>query len=105
MSLDDISRKLRDLQRQAEELDGEHSVPMNELFHDEFMLRNTDYPSIDEMFAASGFKIETSEDFAAVPDDEWDAFVKNRTRFASWDDMKKAAVQQWAARRLGFDAE
>ena len=105
MSLEDISRKLRDLQRRAEDVDGEHSVPINELFYDEFMLRNTDFSSIDDMFAASGFKVETSDDFAAIPDDEWDAFVKARTRFESWEEMKKAAVQQWAAGRLGFDAE
>jgi hypothetical protein len=100
---EDALRKLRDLQRKAEQLDGEHSVSFNELFPDEFMLRNTEFPSVGSMFEASGFKVESSEDMAAIPDEEWDKFVQERTRFASWDEMKSAAVQEWAARRMGLE--
>ena len=100
---DDAIRKLRDLQRRAERLDGEHSVSLNDLFHDEFILRNTDFDSIEAMVQASGFKVETSEDFEAIPDEQWDIFVRERTRFTSWEEMKGAAVQEWAARQLGFD--
>jgi hypothetical protein len=103
MGFDDAIRRLHDLQRRAEELDGEHSVPMSELLSDDFMLRNTDFPSIGEMFAASGFTAQSQEDFAAIPDDQWDAFVRERTRFGSWKEMKGLAVQEWAARRLGLE--
>lgn len=95
-------RKLRDLQRSAEQLDGEHSVPFTELFYDEFMLRNTDFPSIDAMFEASGFKLDSSEEFAAIPAEAWDAFVRNRTRFSSWDEMKNSAAREWAIRQMGL---
>jgi hypothetical protein len=100
--IEDALQKLRDLQSKAEELDGQHSVSLSELFPDEFMLRNTEFPSVDSMFEASGFKVESSEDFAAIPDDEWDSFVQERTRFTSWDEMKNAAVKEWAARRMGL---
>lgn len=101
--LEDALHKLRDLQRKAEQLDGKHSVSFTELFTDEFMLRNTDFPSVDSMFEASGFKVESSEDFAAIPDEEWDRFVQERTRFASWDEMKNSAAKEWAARRMGLE--
>jgi hypothetical protein len=101
--LDDILSKLHDLQRKAEELDGEHAVSFSELFNDDFMLRNTDFPSIGSMMAASGFKVESSEDFAAIPDQAWYEFVRERTRFASWDEMKGAATREWVIRRLGLE--
>jgi hypothetical protein len=97
---EDALRKLRDLQRKAEQVDGEHSVPLTELFHDEFMLRNTEFPSVETMLEGSGWKIETKEDFANIPDEEWDAFIRERTRFASWDEMKNAAAQEWVSRAL-----
>jgi hypothetical protein len=97
---EDALRKLHDLQRKVEQLDGEHSVPLTELFHDEFMLRNTEFPSVETMLEASGYKIESNEDFAVIPDEEWDAFIRERTRFASWDEMKNAASQEWVARTL-----
>lgn len=100
---EDALRKLRDLQRKAEQLDGQHSVPFVELFPDEFMLRNTEFASIDSMFQLSGFTVKSSEDFAAIPDEAWDRFVQERTRFASWDEMKSAAVQEWATRRLALE--
>ena len=101
--VEDVLRKLRDLQRKAELLDGEHSVPMTELFPDEFILRNSEFTSIDELFEASGFNVETEEDFASIPDDEWDMFISERTRFSSWDEMKNAAAVEWAKRRLELE--
>lgn len=97
---EDALRKVHDLQRKAEQLDGEHSVLLAELFHDEFMLRNTDFSSIDSMLEASGYKIESNDDFANIPNEEWDAFVRESTRFASWDEMKSAAAQEWVTSAL-----
>ncbi len=100
---EDALPKLRELQRRAGQLDGEHSVSFAELFDDEFMLRHTDFPSIDAMLKASGFKVDTAEDFEAIPDDPWDAFIRERTRFTSWDEMKNAAGQEWATRQMGLE--
>jgi hypothetical protein len=94
--LDDIHR----LQRKIEELEGTHQIPFDELYPPNFMIAFTDFASIDEMFAASGFKTETEEDFAAIPDDAWDEFIARRTRFASWQAMQEEAGQEWAERRL-----
>jgi len=36
------------------------------------------------MFQVSGFKIESVEDFKAIPESEWDAFVKKHTTYGGW---------------------
>lgn len=97
---EDALRKLRDLQRKAEQLDGEHSVPLAELFNDEFMLRNTEFPSVKSMLEGSGYKIESNEELANIPEEDWDTFIRSCTRFASWDEMKNAAAQEWVGRTL-----
>lgn len=97
---EDAIRKLKDLQRRAQRLDGDHSVPVTELFDEEFMLRHTDFPTIQRLLEASGFVVASSEDLAAIPDDQWDAFIRRRTRFESWDDMTRAAAEAWAKRHL-----
>ena len=98
--LDDLQRHLQDLQRRAESIAGQHDVPMPELFRSEFMLLNTEFESIEDLFAASSYKIQGSEDLAAIPDDDWDVFIRSKTRFASWEEMLQAAGQEYFARRL-----
>lgn len=100
---DDAIRKLNNLARKFEQLDGQHQVSLPELFPDEFMLRNTDYVSMNAMFSANGFTVDSSEDFAAIPDHAWEAIVVSKTRFTSWDEMKGAAVAEWARRRLELE--
>lgn len=88
--LDELQRKLYDLAKKAEALDGKHSVPVSELLTDSFVTRHTSFSSADAMFEASGFKIETQEDFAAIPDDEWDAFIRS---ISSFDDCRACLVR------------
>ena len=100
--LDDFQRTLRDLKRRAQELDGEHEVSFEELFSDAFMRKYTDYGSIDKLVEASGFKVQSQEDFAAIPDDEWDAFIRKSTRFSSWKEMMETATSEYVAKELGL---
>ena len=97
---DDVLRKLHELQRRAQRIDGQHQISFDELFPDEFMLRNTEFPSVDEFISASGFTVESADDFAAIPDDPWDDYVRQRTRFASWAEMQQAAAEEWITRQL-----
>jgi hypothetical protein len=94
--LNDIKR----LQNRLQALNGRHAVPLMELFAEEFMLLNTDYPSFARMIEASGFRVDSEEGFAAIPDAEWDAFVVSHTRFASWDEMRRAAAARWVSRLI-----
>jgi len=96
------SRTLRDLERRLKALEGEHRVPLTELFPVDFLRKYTEFESLEDMFQASGFVVESQEDFEKVPDDEWDSFVRSRTRFSSWEEMLGAAYEKWFARKLGF---
>lgn len=100
MSFDDALREIRNLRRRVELLDGQHEIPVSEFFSDEFMLRHTDFQSAEAMFAASGFNVSSIESFNAIPDEAWDTFVRERTRFPSWKEMMAAAADEWVMRRL-----
>jgi len=100
--LDDAIRKLSDLERKAAELDGEHSVPISDLFPDSFMAAHTDFTTIQDMLDASGFPASTPEEFSAIPDDQWDTFVASRTKFASWHAMLEAGTAEWVSHKLGL---
>lgn len=100
---EDALRRLEELRKRAAELDGEHELGFDELFPDEFMLLHTDFPSIQALVEGSPFKVESQADFAAIPDDEWDAFIENVTRFESWKEMQAAASQEWLKRKLRLD--
>ena len=102
--LDEIQRKLKELGHRAELLSGTHDVPMSQLLRSEFMLLNTDFESVESMFRASGYRIESQVDLAAIPDEPWDAFVRSRTRFGSWREMLAAATREYVKRRLSGEA-
>lgn len=100
--LDELQSKLDDLSKKAEKLDGQHNVPVSELLTDSFVAQHTSFSSVDEMFKASGFKVETQEDFAAIPDIEWDNYIRSVSNFDGWQSMLDAGVQEWAKRKLGL---
>lgn len=83
-------------------MDGQHSVPLDELLNDQFIVRFSNFAGFQEMLNKSPFKVETPEDFAAIPDDEWDAYVSTNTNFSSWQEMQEKAVAEWTAKKLGF---
>lgn len=101
---DELSKKLDELQESAESMQGTE-VPLGELLNPGFLAKHTRFLSADEMFEASGFKVETTEDFENIPDEEWNDFIERNTPFATWNDMLSAAAAEWAARKLGFDEE
>jgi hypothetical protein len=100
--LNELNRKLQDLAKKAQALDGTHNVPISELLTPAFVLKQTRFANADEMFNASGFKIETEQDFAAIPDDKWDEFIRAVSSFSDWQAMLRAASKEWAAKKLGI---
>ncbi len=98
--LDELQRKLRKIRDNAQALDGEHEVSLKELFPQDFLAAHTQFSSVDNMFEKSGYKVDSSEDFAAIPDEPWDEFIRANTSFASWAEMKQAAGVAYAKRKL-----
>ena len=100
--LDEFQRKLEDLKRKAEEVEGGHSVPISELLTPEFLGSCSSFSSVEELFDASGFKVETPEDFAAIPDSDWEWFIQQNTSYISWSEMLQDASQAWTVKKLGL---
>ena len=91
---------LRKLEQCARELDGTHQVPVQELLSTKFMQEHSPFSSFEAMLAASPFSVNSAEDFKAIPDADWDAFVRENTRFSSWREMLSAASAEWMKQRL-----
>lgn len=101
--LDELSRKLNDLAQRAERLDGPHEVPLSQLLNPTFLKACSRFSSVDEMFQASGFKIESGEDFKSIPEGEWNTFVKTNTSFDGWTQMLESASADWTKKQLGLE--
>ncbi|MDM8356379.1 hypothetical protein [Pandoraea communis] len=100
--LDELQRRLRDLGNRVNELNGEHAVPMSELFPPAFLNACSRFSTVDELFSASGFTVNSPEDFAAIPDGDWDTFISQNTSYSSWEEMKADAAGNLARKRLAF---
>ena len=93
--LDELQKKLGDLAKKADALDGKHNIPVAELLTDSFVSQHTSFSSAEKMFKASGFKVETQEDFATIPDADWDNYIRSISSFDNWQNMLGAAGQEW----------
>lgn len=100
--LGELSKQLKELEKEANKLEGSQSIPFSELFHTNFMNKYTNFNNIDEMFEKSGFKCTSNEDFEKIPDSEWNDFVKNNTNFSNWENMKSTAGKEYVANQLGL---
>ena len=100
--LKELEKKLGDLSRKAESIDGTNQVPVPELLTPTFLESCSNYRNADEFFEASGFEVNSEEDFAAIPDDQWDNFISRHTSFPDWQSMLGAAAKEWAKQKLGL---
>jgi len=66
------------------------------------MSRNTQHATFSAFLEASGFMVESQADFEAIPDEEWDQFVRANSRFSSWEEMLQEAGQEWLKGKLGL---
>lgn len=99
---DGLKKDLEGLAQRAKELDGTHELKFEEIFTSEFMNKYTDYSSIDEMFDANGFRVESNEDFDKIPVDRLDILVKEHTKFPTWEEMIGTAGEEYVIRKLGL---
>jgi len=95
-------KPLKDLERRARELDGHSNVSIPELLTPEFMTGCSRFTSAQELFDSSGFKIDSPDDFKAIPDVEWNAFISSNTSYANWEEMLSAVIGERLKRQLGL---
>ena len=100
---DEVQKRLDDMAKRAAELDGkQQQVPLSELLNDRFIAEHSSFASFDELLAASPFKVETKEDFEAIPDAEWNAYIAANTSFESWEEMQHQAAGEYLAKQIGL---
>lgn len=98
-----VSSNLEQLRKNADELGRKSTVRLTDLMDDRFISCCSDHSSLDEFFEASGFKVESKEDFTAIPDEEWEEFVVKETSYDSWIEMQKDAFIKYSKRQLTKD--
>lgn len=91
---------LKNLTENAKKLEGEQQLSLGTLFNEGFLLANTNFESIDDLFEKAGFKVETEEDFAAIPQEDIDVFVRENTKFESFTDMQQQAMAEYVRKQL-----
>lgn len=100
---DEVQKRLGDMAERAAELDGkQQTVPLSELLNDDFIAEHSSFASFNKLLAASPFKVETKEDFEAIPNDDWNTYIANNTSFESWEEMQHRAAAEYLANQIGL---
>ncbi|UAL42139.1 hypothetical protein K8B83_14770 [Shewanella inventionis] len=91
---------LNKLKKNLEDLHGTHKVELSDILTPEFLGECSSFSDLNQLFIASGFDVKNPEDFKAIPDDEWEAFITNNTTFNSWEKMQQAAMNKYVHSRI-----
>jgi len=91
---------LEKLQKNMRELSEKTEVKLPELMSPDFVSSCSKFESIQALFDASGFIVESPADFAAIPDEEWEEFIIGNTSFSSWSVMQHKASEHYTIKQL-----
>ncbi|MGO2961617.1 MAG: hypothetical protein ACTIDE_03390 [Carnobacterium maltaromaticum] len=98
----DLEKHLNEMSKAAEDLNGENEIPFEELFTDNFISSNTNFPTMEAFTKASGLDFSNQEAFEAIDENILDTFVSSNSIFDSWADMLGKASDSWIAKKLGL---
>lgn len=95
--------KKSDLESLAEELEkraNENEKPVTmvsfkDLFTPSFMAKYTQFANFSELLIFGEFNVNSLEDFMALIDEKFDAFIKQTTQFQNWEEMQSTAVADY----------
>ena len=103
ISLSDFCQLLMDdidvLTERIKKFGENNSVPADEAFTKDFMCQHTKVSSFEEFLRQGGYGTD-AESFKAIPDDEFDEYVRNNSDFACWRDMLKSSATNYTLRQL-----
>lgn len=100
--MDEFQHRLKDISDRAQAIDGDNHIPLSELLTPDFLAEHTRFHSASELLESSGFKIESVEDFQAIPQEALDSFINQNSPFSTWHEMLQGAVVAWTRKKLGF---
>lgn len=89
-----------DLQKKIDNVSGK--IKFEDLFNSKFMQTNTNFNNIEQFFESSPFTVNTEDDFDNLNENELDGYVKEKTKFASWEEMKVKAAEIYVAKELNL---
>lgn len=91
---------LERFKKNVEDLGNTKSVTLLELMSSAFVSAHSKFDNFESLLNSSDFKVESSEDFLAIPDDEWDAFIGANTDFSNWKEMQESAHANWIKSKI-----
>lgn len=95
MSIDSNFDGFKKLVENAKDLEDKQSVPLTTLLNDSFIQDKTPFLSLTELFEKSGFKVESQEDFKAIPDEAIDKFISENSEYETFQEMLGAAAVEY----------
>lgn len=98
----ELQKRLQDMQKAAQELDGQQNVPLTELLSEEFISEHTSLSNLEEFFENGEFKFKTREEFDAIPQAQLDEYVRSVSNFEDWEEMLGSATKEYISKKLGF---
>ena len=84
---------LGDFERELEDAGGE--VPAEDILYPDFMRSYSDFDSFGEFLTHSEWDVANTDDFEAIPGDEFDDYVDEHTRFDDWETMLSVAAREY----------
>ena len=93
-------KALDKLEKNISRLSDTDSIPLEDLMNSSFISSCSQYSNFEELIEASGFKVESEEDFAAIPDQEWEQFIQTNTSYEGWIEMQQAALPSYMTANL-----
>jgi hypothetical protein len=97
----EVSAIVDELHERATAL-GEREDALAHVFPPAFVQRHTEFESFEAFMRASEWDVSSREEFAAIPQAEFDAYVAEHSSFADWEEMLGQAGEAWMARQLGL---
>lgn len=91
---------MKQLEKNYAELAATTEVRLIDKMPPAFVSAHSSFADLDALFKGSGFKIDTLDDFAAIPDEDWEAFIKANTDFESWSEMQLVAHREYIKAKL-----
>jgi len=95
---DELKKKLNRMSENAKSIEGEHSVPLIDLFNNAFVIEHTSLNTSEEFFEK--LQSELGQDFANSSEAERDSFVKSISNFDSWKEILTKAVGSYTLRKI-----
>lgn len=97
-----LEKELDQMQKNAEKAAETTNITYDDLFKESFMREYTNFTSIDELFEAGGFHVESNEDLESLNKAALDQHVQETTLFSSYREMEQKAYLKYLSKEIGF---